>query len=78
MKITARLESVMNKLSHEYDWFVLTDHPDATDMGNGVSGFFPDSTGDTSMKACETWLASRGFKPDGKMPPECFEYAVGT
>jgi hypothetical protein len=58
----ATLFAVVNRLSHENDWAVLTDHPDARDYGT-VCCFLPPSYGETSLKACETWLANRGFTP---------------
>ena len=75
--VTARLESRVNSLTRDRDWYVLTEHPDATEMGDGVRGFFPDSSGDASLKACETWLENRGFTPDGDAAPECFEFTIG-
>ena len=74
MKCKARLEASVNANTKQYDWYVDTDHPEAARMGNGVCGYFPDSLGEASLKACETWLANRGFTPDGDMPPQCFEY----
>lgn len=75
--VTARLESRVNSLTRDRDWYVLTEHPDATDLGDCVLGFFPGS-GDDSLKACETWLENRGFTPDGDTAPECFEYTIGA
>lgn len=74
---TARLESRVNSLTRDRDWFVLTDHTDATAMGDGVRGFFPECSGDASLKACETWLENRGFTADGDTAPECFEFTIG-
>jgi len=70
----ASLGSVVNPITHERDWFVTTDHPDAVIVGDVVRGYWPQQGGAESLKACETWLANRGFKQNGAMPPDCFEY----
>lgn len=75
---TAQLASRVNRLSNERDWFLITTHPDGKVVGDPkvgqVRGYWPRQVGDASMRACETWLANRGFRVRGNMPPEIFEY----
>ena len=75
MIYTAQLENTTNRLTHQQDWYVLTDHPGATQL-ELVSGYWPSQGGDSSLEECETWLKNRGFAPDGEMPPQCFEYST--
>lgn len=73
---TAKLRSRVNTLTHERDWFVTTTHPEAHTVGDRFSGYWPQQGGDASLKACQTWLANRGFVCKGDMPPDVFEYTA--
>lgn len=78
-KHKAQLDSTIDKLTHERNWFVTTEHPDAWVMRDDqgvpvVSGYWPKQGGESSLKACETWLTNRGFVRCGDMPPDIFEY----
>ena len=67
-KTVELLATEPNSLSHSRHWFVLATNSD-------VPIYSPNNSHqDESLKSCETWLANRGYKPRGAMPPECFEY----
>jgi hypothetical protein len=74
--MNATLMSKVNKTTNLRDWFVLTDHADATDYGP-VRCFIPPQGGESSLKTCETWLENRGFTRKGDLPPDIFEYETG-
>lgn len=49
-------------------------------FGRGMVDFtdeLPDgglATQESSLAACERWLAANGYRANGEMPPDCFEY----
>lgn len=73
--MNATLISVVDSLTHERNWSVMTDHSDAHDFGP-VRSYVPSGVGEASLKSCETWLRNRGFVQNGPLPPDCFEYTA--
>jgi hypothetical protein len=48
-------------LTHGELWAIITDHPDATEVGGAFMGFASPITGEPGRQECLAWLATRGF-----------------
>jgi len=68
MDRTHELCSRINTLTKDYDWYVCKTNED-------IPCYSPDSQGDSSLKACLTWLSRQGLMCLGDLPPQTFEFA---